>query len=249
MVGRGEDEDALVAVLDAVELGEQGLHHAAQAAAAKVGALVADRVDLVEEEHARRIAASGVEDRPQLALALADVHVEHVDQADGIEPGAELPGNGAGDERLAAARRPVEQQAAAQALAVQPAQLGVAHRHQERALEPLLDLLHTGDVSQPDARLLDLAGCCCVPVVGVDEHRRNDTLEGLLGLAPVERGVGPRSRRSEARDPRPSAARRERRLAFRVLRRAGPAAPPSQRTSTRAPRCWSGQPVRRWRLR
>ena len=56
------------------------------------------------------------------------------------------PATRPGQERLAAAGRPVEQQAAAQALAVQRAQLGVAQRAEEGDLEPLLDLLHAADV-------------------------------------------------------------------------------------------------------
>ncbi len=189
VVRRGEDEDAFVAAVDAVEFGKEGLNDAAQAAAAKVGALVADGVDLVQEEHARRVAARRVEDRAQLALALADVHVEHVDEADRVEAGAELAGDGTGDEGLPATRGAVEQQPAAQALAVQAAQLGIAHRHEERAFQPLLDLLHAGDIGQPNPGLLDIAGRAAIGVVAVDEHRRHDAFEGLLGLAPVERAV------------------------------------------------------------
>ena len=76
----------------------------------------------------------------------------------GHEPGAELAGHGPGDERLAAAGRPVQQQAAAQALAVQLAQLRVAHRGQERGLEPLLDLVHPGHVGQLEGGALGVEG-------------------------------------------------------------------------------------------
>jgi hypothetical protein len=55
LVGRGENEDSLVHVLDAVELGEQLVHHSAHRAPAGLRAALPHRVDLVEEEHARRL--------------------------------------------------------------------------------------------------------------------------------------------------------------------------------------------------
>lgn len=44
---------------------------------------------------------------------------------------------------------PVEEEAAAQALAVQLAQFGVAHRREEGSFEAVLDLLHAADVREP----------------------------------------------------------------------------------------------------
>ncbi len=52
----------------------------------------------------------------QLALGLADVHVEDVGDGDVEEAGAALAGGGAGEQLLAAAGRPVEQDAAAHPL-------------------------------------------------------------------------------------------------------------------------------------
>ncbi|GAA2469163.1 hypothetical protein GCM10010273_65740 [Streptomyces lavendulocolor] len=76
--------------------------------------------------------------------------------------GAEFPGDRTGDERLAAAGRPVQQETAAQAPAVQLAQFGVAQRGEEGGLEAVLDVLHAADVGQTDP-----SGLLHVPRVGV----------------------------------------------------------------------------------
>jgi hypothetical protein len=104
----------------------------------------------------------------QVALALAEPHVEHVVEPEREEARAELAGHRAREERLAAARRAVQQQAAAQRLAVVGAQLGVAQRGEERGVQARLDLLGAADVGQRDARpgrLLELVELCCVRVV------------------------------------------------------------------------------------
>ena len=72
------------------------------------------------------------------------------------EARAELARDGAGEERLAAAGRAVEQQAAAQRLAVVGAQLGVAQRREERGVQARLDLLQAADVGERDPRALRL---------------------------------------------------------------------------------------------
>ncbi len=186
MVGGRQHKDTIVALRGSVELGQQRLHDAAQAAAPQIGSLMADRVNLVKKQHARGVTPGGVEDRPQLAFALSDVHVQDVDEAHRIETGTELTGYGAGDERLPAAGRSVKQQPAAKALAVEAPQLRVSHREQERIFQPLLDLLHPCHISESHTRLLDVADGRHVRVFA-DEHRRDDALEGLLCLRPVER--------------------------------------------------------------
>ena len=97
-----------------VHLGEQLVHDVAHGArVGQVRALLAERVDLVEEQHTRGAAPGRGEDLGDVALARTHVHVEHVADADLEEACAQLPGHGARQERLPAAGRPVEQQPAA----------------------------------------------------------------------------------------------------------------------------------------
>ena len=69
---------------------------------------------------------------------------------------AELAGDRAREERLAAAGRAVQQQAAAQRLAVVRAQLGVAQRREEGGVQARLDLLQAADVGERDPRAVGL---------------------------------------------------------------------------------------------
>src|SRR6185312_6714558 len=73
-------------------------------------------IDLIEEQHARPRRPRLVEDRREIALALADVHVEHVADAHRDELGPALRSDRTREHRLAAARRPIEHHAAAGAL-------------------------------------------------------------------------------------------------------------------------------------
>jgi len=103
----------------------------------------------------------------------------------------QLAGQCPGQERLAAAGRSVEQQPAAQALAVEPAQLRVAHRGQEGRLEPLLHLGHPADVGQAEPAHLDVVGRHAGLLgLAVGEHRRHELAEVLLRGEPVERVGG-----------------------------------------------------------
>ena len=98
----------------------------------------------------------------QVALRLADPHVQDVHNGYRDEPGPHLAGHRASQERLAAAGWSVEQQTTAQTLAEQVAQLLVAHRGQERHLQALLDLHHAADVGQADRRGLHVEGAVLV---------------------------------------------------------------------------------------
>ena len=153
MVGGTEDEHALVVGVGAVELGEEQVDDVAERGArrAQVGAALADRVELVEEQHTRPAAASLLEHVMEVVLALADPHVEDVVEADDVEAGTELSGEGPGDERLAAAGRPPQQQPATQRLAEAGGDLRIAQGFEERGIEALLDLIHAADVVQSDA--------------------------------------------------------------------------------------------------
>ena len=95
-----EDQDALVGVLHAVELGQELVDLGATPAAAQVRAAGPQGVHLVEEEHAGG-PPGPVEEGVQVLLAVADPHVQHVVDAHGDEAGLDLPGGGAGEVRLA----------------------------------------------------------------------------------------------------------------------------------------------------
>ena len=108
--------------------------------------------------------------------------VEDVSERHRQEPSTHLAGDGAGDEGLPLPRRTVQDQAAAQALAVEPAQLGIAHRGQEGGLEPVLDLDHAADVGQADIGPLHLPVPREAVVVVTDQVRLGESRVGLGGL-------------------------------------------------------------------
>ena len=68
VVGRRQDEHALVVVLGAVELRQQLVDDVAPAVMAQVAALLAERVELVEEQHARSGSACRLEGVVKFAL-------------------------------------------------------------------------------------------------------------------------------------------------------------------------------------
>ena len=122
-----------------------------------------------------------LEDVVEVGLGVADIGVEDVGDRYRQEPGSHLTGHGAGDEGLARPRRAVQEQAAAQALAVEPAQLGIAHRGQERRLQPVLDLSHAADVGQADAGPLHLPVRGGAGVVGLDRTGLGESRVGVRG--------------------------------------------------------------------
>ena len=189
LVRRGDDEHALVDVVHPVELGQQLVHRGPHPGAAGQAPLLPEGVHLVEEQHAGRVGPGQPEDVLDVAFRGSDVHVEDVGQPDVDEVRAHLAGDRPPDEGLAAAGRPVEQHPAAQALAVEPPQLRVAHRSEERGGQPFLDLGHPADVGQRDPGLLDVPGRHVRrwSVLVVHEHRlRGDVGDVGLGLVPVE---------------------------------------------------------------
>ena len=120
---------------------------------AHVGAAGAEGVDLVEEQHAGRVAARLLEELVQVPLAVADPHVEHVVDADREEAGVDLAGGGAGEVGLAAAGRAVHQDAAADRFAVGLVKLGVrAAGWMILSRISSLTALHAADVLQSDFR-------------------------------------------------------------------------------------------------
>src|SRR5205085_8579272 len=121
--------------------------------ALEVAAFEPEGVDLVEKEHAGGLAPGGLEDLVEVALALAEPHVEDLVEADAEEAGAQFTGDRPGEEGLAAPRRAVEQQAAPERLPVHLAELGVAQGTEERGLEAALDLVEAADVGKGDSQV------------------------------------------------------------------------------------------------
>ena len=120
-VGRAYDEHVVPAASsargrgDAVELGEElgddAVHDAARVAVR--AALGRDRVELVEEDDAGPGVARALEDAPHVRLGLADVHVEQFGPLDGEEVERARGRDRLGEERLARARRAIQQDACA----------------------------------------------------------------------------------------------------------------------------------------
>ncbi len=132
---------------------------------------MAKRINFVEKHHTGRLPACLLEEFVNVALAVADVGIEDVREADREEFGPQLTGDGPRDEGLTASRRAVHEQAAAQALAVERSQFRIAERGQERGVEPILDARHAADVGQGDARPLRVERRDVGGAVTVDKHR------------------------------------------------------------------------------
>src|SRR5205823_4271983 len=119
-------------------------------AAAQAGAaLAADRVDLVHEDNAGRVALGLVEEIAHTRGADADEHLDELGAADREEGYARLAGHGAAEERLAGARRPHQEHTARDARA----ELGELIRVLQELhdfLELLFRLLDAGDVGEGD---------------------------------------------------------------------------------------------------
>ena len=150
----GGDEDDVVLHLEAVHLDEQLVERllALVVAAAEAGAaMAADRVDLVHEDDAGRHLLRLLEEVADTRRADADEHLDEVGAGDREERDARLTGDRSREQRLAGARRPVQEHAFRNPRAERLELL--------RVLEELLDLvqlLHglvrTGDVLEGDLR-------------------------------------------------------------------------------------------------
>ena len=112
-VGGSQDDDVDVAV-EAVHLHQnlvQGLLALVVRAAQAGAAMAADGVELVDEDDAGRVLLGLVEEVAHAAGADADEHLDELGAADGEEGHASLAGHGAGQQRLADARRANQQHA------------------------------------------------------------------------------------------------------------------------------------------
>ena len=118
-VGRGHDDDALARV-EAVHLGEQLVERLLAlfvAAHRRLDARLAERVQLVDEDDARRLAFGLLEEIAHARGADADEHLDELRSAEAEEGHAGLAGHGPGQQRLAGAGRPDEQHALGNAAA------------------------------------------------------------------------------------------------------------------------------------
>ena len=177
-VGGGDDDHVGVRV-EAVHLDQdlvEGLLALVVAAAEAGAALAADRVDLVDEDDARRVALGLVEQVADAAGADADEHLDELRAGDAEERHAGLTGDGAGHQRLAGAGRPDQQDAARDARAERVELLRVLEELDD-FLELRLGLVHAGHVVERDDGLV------------AEEHPRPALAEreglviGALGLA------------------------------------------------------------------
>ena len=149
---RGGDQDDVVLQLEPVHLDEELVERllALVVAAAEAGAaMAADGVDLVHEDDAGRGLLGLLEEVADARGADADEHLDEVGARDREERHAGLAGDRAREQRLAGARRPVEEHALGDPRAERLELL--------RVLEELLDLLelldrlvHAGHVLEAD---------------------------------------------------------------------------------------------------
>ena len=112
-VGRAHDDDALARV-EAVHLGEQLVERLLAllvAAHRRLNADLAERVELVDEDDARRLGFGLAEEIADTRGADADEHLDELGAAQAEERHVGLAGDGAREQRLARARRPDQQHA------------------------------------------------------------------------------------------------------------------------------------------
>ena len=155
----GADDDDVLPRLEAVHQREELGDHAALDLTLGLLALGCDRVELVDEDDRGRLLARLLEDLAQPLLGLAVEAPHDLGAVDVEEVHVGLGGDRLGEQRLAGARRPVQQHALGRVDAEPLEQLGVL----ERQLDHLAHLGHgvaqpadvvVGDLGAP--RLLDL---------------------------------------------------------------------------------------------
>ena len=154
-VGRRDQDHALVR-LETVHLDEQLVERlfAFVVAAAQPGAAMpADRVDLVDEDDARRLLLALDEEVAHPRRADADEHLDEIGPADRKERDAGLARNRTREQRLARARRADEQHALGNPSAQAGEFLGVLEKGDD-FFEFLLGLFHAGHVVERDFLLV-----------------------------------------------------------------------------------------------
>ena len=217
-VGGGDDDHVGVGV-EAVHLDEdlvEGLLALVVAATEAGAALAADRVDLVDEDDARRVALGLVEQVADAAGADADEHLDELGAGDAEERHAGLTGDGAGHQRLAGAGRPDQQDAARDARAERVELLRVLEELDD-FLELRLGLVDAGHVVERDDRLVaeEHPGAALaerqglvVGALGLSHHEEDEAADDeerqqAGQQQPEPRGVGRRLGACRSGDERP----------------------------------------------
>src|SRR5262249_13862847 len=119
--------------------------------AAKAGAAVtADRVDLIDEDDARRVLLALLEHVAHAGRADANEHLDEIGAGDGEERHIRFTGNGARQQRLAGAGR-ADQQHALRDLAAEALEFLRVLQVLDDLLELLFGLVDAGDVVEGDA--------------------------------------------------------------------------------------------------
>ncbi len=161
-VGRTDDQNWHLGP-ETVQLGEQlGHDRVARPAAAVVpaGAPGRDRVELVEDDHGRGVAAGLGEQFTDLAFALPDIHVGDLRPADHQDGGGQAGGHGLGEQRLARPRRAVEDEPAwHQVVAQMLGQVDGTADDGQRPFQLGLDVPIAADRRERHVRHLERTGC------------------------------------------------------------------------------------------
>merc|ERR1719440_2620001 len=185
-VGRGDDDDVR-ARLEAVHQREQLRDDAALDLALRLLALGGDAVDLVDEDDRGRVLLRLLEGLAQVGLGLAGQLRHDLGPVDQEEEGARLVGDGARDERLAAAGRAKHEDAARRLDANALEELRVAQRQLDELADVLQLLAHAADVVVPHVVLALLVLSLDGLALAVD-HRvgRDNAVLVRIGLDDLE---------------------------------------------------------------
>ena len=180
-VGRAHDDDAL-ARIEAVHLGEQLIERLLALLVAAERALhahLAERVELVDEDDARRLGFGLLEQIADARGADADEHLDELRSAQAEERHVRFAGDGARQQRLAGARRADQQHALGNPAAEVRVLLRVLQELDD-LLQLLFGLVDAGDVGEPHLHF----------VVGVDlraaARERHDAAFGAAHPAEEE---------------------------------------------------------------
>src|SRR2546422_1345021 len=154
-VRRPDHDDALHA-LEAVEAREELVHDPLAHPAVRVEPpAVRDRVDLVEEDDARRDLLRLLEDHPDRLLALPDPLRHHLGAFDRDEVRLALGGDRLREERLPGPRGSVQEDPAGRADSHPLERLGILEGHLHRLLELQLHVVEAANVPPRDVGHLD----------------------------------------------------------------------------------------------
>ena len=191
-VGRAHDDDALARV-EAVHLGEQLIERLLALLVAAERALhahLAERVELVDEDDARRLGFGLLKQIADAGGADADEHLDELGSAQAEERHVRLAGDGARQQRLAGAGRADEQHALRNPAAEVRVLLRVLQELDD-LLQLLLRLVDAGDVGEADLHF----------VVGVDlRAAARERHHAAFGAAHAAEEEAPDADEEEQRD-------------------------------------------------